>query len=68
LISSLKDPHFAQAFVEETSFLDSKSISLTFNLTLLNCIQTKWLHLQPFFVKKTLPDYQDAFDSIDQEF
>jgi dynein heavy chain 2 len=68
LISSLRDSPFAKGFIEDISLWDSKSISLTTNLSLLNDIQRRWLHLEPVFVKKTLPEHQASFDAVDFEF
>ncbi|KAK8882498.1 Cytoplasmic dynein 2 heavy chain 1 [Tritrichomonas musculus] len=68
LISSLKDSPFIKAFQDDAILWDQKAVSLATSLRLLNEIQRKWLHLEPVFVKKSLPAHQEEFEQVDSEF
>ncbi|OHT02067.1 Dynein heavy chain family protein [Tritrichomonas foetus] len=68
LISSLKDSPFIKAFQNDAILWDQKAVSLATSLRLLNEIQRRWLHLEPVFVKKALPEHQDDFEKVDSEF
>lgn len=68
LISSLKDSPFIKAFQDDAVIWDQKAIALATSLRLLNETQRKWLHLEPVFVKKALPEYQNDWTTVDEEF
>jgi dynein heavy chain 2, cytosolic len=68
LVNSLKDSPFFVHFADEASGWESKLVSLSLSLTLLNGIQRKWAYLEPIFARGALPHEQARFKRVDKEF
>ncbi|CAJ1028022.1 Dynein heavy chain, N-terminal region 2/Hydrolytic ATP binding site of dynein motor region/AAA domain (dynein-related subfamily)/P-loop containing dynein motor region/P-loop containing dynein motor region D4/Microtubule-binding stalk of dynein motor/ATP-binding dynein motor region/Dynein heavy chain region D6 P-loop domain/Dynein heavy chain AAA lid domain/Dynein heavy chain C-terminal domain containing protein, putative [Leishmania lindenbergi] len=68
LVNSLKDSPFFAHFADEAAGWESKLISLSQSLTLLNHIQRRWAYLEPIFARGALPHEQARFKRVDKEF
>jgi dynein heavy chain 2 len=68
LVSSLKDSPFFAPFKEETSVWEAMLATLADRLTHVNAIQRKWLYLQPIFARGALPQEQQRFRRVDEDF
>jgi dynein heavy chain 2 len=68
LVSSLKDSPFFGPFKEETSVWENTLSTLADRLSHVNAIQRKWLYLQPIFARGALPQEQQRFRRVDEDF
>ncbi|KAG5501524.1 hypothetical protein JKF63_03353 [Porcisia hertigi] len=68
LVNSLKDSPFYVHFANEALGWESKLLSLSQSLTLLNSIQRRWAYLEPIFARGALPHEQARFKRVDKEF
>lgn len=68
VLSNLKGSSYFTSFVESTETLENKLSFLTENLQLLYNLQTKWIYLEPIFLRGTLPNERHLFDRIDEGF
>ncbi|KAG5475409.1 hypothetical protein LSCM1_03523 [Leishmania martiniquensis] len=68
LVHSLKDSPFFVHFADEAFGWESKLISLSQSLSLLNSIQRRWAYLEPIFARGALPHEQARFKRMDKEF
>ncbi|KPI89860.1 putative dynein heavy chain [Leptomonas seymouri] len=68
LVNSLKDSPFFVHFADEASGWESRLVSLSLSLTLLNDIQRRWAYLEPIFARGALPHEQARFKRVDKEF
>ena len=68
LVSSLKDSPFFGPFKEETTVWETTLSTLIDRLTHVNAIQRKWLYLQPIFARGALPQEQQRFKRVDEDF
>jgi len=68
LLASIKDSPFFKPFAGEASTYEQNLSDLDQYLHTLNQIQRKWLYLEPIFGRGALPQEQQRFKRIDEEF
>lgn len=68
LLASLKDSPYFKLFADEANIWEYKLGGLDEYLHKLNNIQRKWLYLEPIFGRGALPQEQQRFNKVDQEF
>lgn len=67
LLDSLKDSPYFKPFKEEAQVWEDNLTRLSNRIGLLNCIQRKWLYLEPIFSRGALPQEQPRFKKVDRE-
>eukprot|EP00939_MAST-03C_sp_MAST-3C-sp1_P003113 g3113.t1 len=68
LLASLKDSPFFKPFASEATQYERQMSDLNEYLTVLNKIQRRWLYLEPIFGRGALPQEQQRFKRVDEEF
>lgn len=68
MVASLKQSPYFPIFKDEVNNWDFKFGFLQEGLGLLNQIQRKWVYLEPIFARGALPQQQQRFRNVDEEF
>eukprot|EP01049_Picozoa_sp_SAG25_P002666 SAG25_NODE_143_length_14049_cov_6.050817_1_plen_2680_part_10 len=68
LLLSLKESAYYKFFEDDAKIWETRLFTLDAALLLLNPIQRKWVYLEPIFGRGALPQEQQRFRRIDQDF